>query len=225
MTNEELTLVWQLGNQSQKSRAFAKVLKKNQGLVNKAFNNMFRKHSNMGLMLETHKDDFQQVASLKVMEALDTFDIHQGYRFSTWLAYRLKSAMNVYFRKHMHTVHEKAPIVTSLNVPIDLDNQTVEPIDLLEAEVVEYACESDKQYIEWLKSTLSDKEGDLLAEYYSDLKPSLKSIGEKLDVSRERIRQVNTSSIKKMKRFYKQQVSCMNPTAREMKEIYTPKEK
>lgn len=221
MTNEELYITWHLGNKTQKDRAFAKILKKNQGLINKVIADIYAKNPKIKYLIVQNFDDFQQIASMKVINALETYDMKTGYRFSTWLAYRLLAAKDSFHQKQLHLVHQKATNVSSLNFQIEGKHHTFEPIDQLEAPSKPLKCNSDEKYTDYLKAILSPKEKEILSEYYSDLKPSLEDMGESRGVSRERVRQIKRDAIAKMKRMFKQQMNYNNPICKEIEEVYT----
>ena len=218
MTNEELTIVYTIGTKKQRDRAFKELLRKNQGMINKALATMFKGHPQATRMIQQNRDEFQQVASLKLMDALDTYDILKGYRFITWYAYRLKAAINVFFQKSLHLVHKKAPDVISLNV-VATDNG-LEYIDLLETPETPDTCGSDEKYTDHLKAILKPQEREILSEYYSDLKPTLNDIGNKRGVTRERIRQIKDKSEKRIRKMFNQMLSSGDPVCIEISEIY-----
>jgi len=215
MSNEELTIIWKTGTQKAKNKALKEILNKNHGLIYAAGKSMKLPNYH-----QNHETDFFQTACIYVMQALDTFDNTLGFRFSTHLAFRLKAAVNHYYKQFptirgryrggRYNQQHEIPEVVSLNSKLPESDK--EYIEFLQAPK---ETETAEFYLKTMVSVLTPKEKKIIGDYYSEYHPSLKDVGDKLNVSREAVRQTKAKAINKMRR-------CLSRRGvfREIRELY-----
>ena len=157
--------------------------------------NIARKYQGRGLSYS----DLISEGNLGLIKALDNFDGDKGFKSISysvwWIKQTIKEAIekrNSIDAEDLPTYNEKEEIDdddSQDNLDIPYENDSADDIDI-------------KQKIGSLMNFLSNKERTIISQYYGlngEEPKTLEEIGKELGISKERIRQINENSFKKMR--------------------------
>ena len=146
--------------------------------------------------------DLISEGNIGLIKALDNFDGDKGFKVISysvwWIKQSIKEAIekrNAMDAEYLPTFKEKEEIDDNDEIDYKLDNAIVYE-DNFERE------QDIKTKIGSLMNFLSNKEKNIISQYYglNGCKPkTLDEIGKELGISKERIRQINANSFKKMR--------------------------
>lgn len=212
MTNEELCNEY---NQTQSNELFEYFLDRNSGLIEKFMHKYF-------VSFPEYEDDIRNLAISCMWEAIKRYDNSLNYKFSTFYYYWSKKAITLFFRYNKNIIripaHKLSDINTldmcdvySLNKVIKsgLEEPDLEVIDLYSDDSVPQSDETllDSDRHDQLEKALKrlDNRSYQCIKWYMGLMDghthSLEEIGKKYGVTRERIRQIVSKGLKKLKKI------------------------
>jgi RNA polymerase sigma factor (sigma-70 family) len=166
-------------------------------------------------------DDLVAEGFIGAMSAFNTFDVEKGFRFSTHLVPNLRTKMVRYLRQKLHII--TIPHGKNVN-----DYSYVGSLDIL-AEDNNFSPESklDENHIDErydigavLEEVLTTTEYAIIVERYgleSDNADTLQEIGNRMGVSRERVRQIQEIAEVKLKTYLQETLGLfLNKTPDEL---------
>lgn len=183
------------------------VLAKNEGLVQR----VVRK-----IVPEMLREDALQEGRMALLRAAAKYDVSYGTTFGTF-AYRvIHNGVCKFMHSNGNTVHvpegawrkgKRAPM-TSLNAPVGGDESgEFSLMDTLAAPVGEDLLGDDAGMVGRLweaMGKLSEREQLVVSLRFGEEKQTLEEVGERLGVTRERIRQIEANCLRKLQRLLKE---------------------
>lgn len=146
--------------------------------------------------------DLISEGNVGLIRALDNFDGDKGYKVISYSIWWIKQAIKEAIEKRNVIDAEDLP---KFNEKDEIDDNDDIDCKLVSAITYENSFEKEqdiKTKIGSLMNFLSNKEKDIITQYYglNGCKPkTLDEIGKELGISKERIRQINANSFKKMR--------------------------
>lgn len=141
--------------------------------------------------------------NLGLIKGLDNFDGDRGFKIISYCVWWIKQTITEAIEKRNVMDADDLPLYNEKEI---LDDDTIEQEtnyhNDIGFETSNFEEQDIKQKIGSLMNFLSEKERNIITEYYGldGTKPkTLEQIGEEFGVSKERIRQINENSFKKMR--------------------------
>jgi RNA polymerase primary sigma factor len=141
-----------------------------------------------------------------LMKAIDKFDGAKGYKTITYSVWWIKQSILEAIDKRNGIEHEDLPLDTENSSLFDDDDIEAQP--LIGNEFKEDSIESNlnkedlRSSVETVMYGLSKRERAIVEKYYGitcDKPMTLEEIGKEMNLTKERIRQINDKALKKMK--------------------------
>ncbi|MFW2490940.1 sigma-70 family RNA polymerase sigma factor [Clostridium chromiireducens] len=202
MTNEELVVLYQEGHK----QALESLIQNNQGIVRKLAN----KYNGLNKLIEF--DDLVQSGTIGLIAAANKYDITMEKRanFITyafqWIEREIYNCVNGRSSRNINN-NKFYKTFKSLNELIG-DNEETELLDLVDSQYKDIENVEEQLYLKELRKELegamidytSLREREVLKLHYGwNIKPIvLSEIGELLQVSTERVRQIEYSALRKL---------------------------
>lgn len=161
--------------------------------------NIAKKYQGRGLSYS----DLIAEGNVGLLKALDEFDGEKGFKMISYAVWWIKQSILEALDKRNTLDTENLPEIKEIKTKDD------EPIveyeedhEILEEDIDIFEKDDNKTKIGFLMNYLSPKERNIITEYFGldGNKPkTLEEIGNELGITKERIRQINENSFKKMR--------------------------
>ncbi|MBF84060.1 MAG: hypothetical protein CL489_06230 [Acidobacteria bacterium] len=203
-TNDELLQKYHSARK-EADEALNRLVLDNQGLVIKIAVSFAKKNSKLDL------DDLIQEGMSGLCQAVKKFDPSKGYQFSTYATPWVKQRMITYMKTKVELIKvspnpahldrakaaiARAPMFQTLH---GLFNNPVTPLECLDRDLIEW----QEELIALEKAFLELNSRDALVLRLRAQGIPLKTIGETLNISRERVRQLEKRALEKLAKLLK----------------------
>jgi RNA polymerase sigma factor (sigma-70 family) len=147
-----------------------------------------RKHLRPGLSLMELISD----GNITLMRAVESFDVHKGYRFSTYATFALMKGF-------ARSVPE---MLAGRHVAADVDHALAEVADARNVGAHDRLI--DREQVDHLLSRLDDRERRVVLAHYglsadADGPATYEQVGERMGLSKQRVRQIEQSALAKLR--------------------------
>lgn len=148
-------------------------------------------------------DDAVQIASIGFIKALDTFDLDNGARFATHIAWQVKAAFSVTNRRDKRYLRNRFKEITTLDGPAISEGKEWRNFgtfkdNLIDPSRPDYDWHRVANSLSQALQGLTERERVILLGRARDL--TLDTLGAHYGVSKERIRQIESKALDKMRK-------------------------
>jgi len=140
--------------------------------------------------------------NIGLIKAMDTFDGDKGYKVISYSVWWIKQAILEAIKKRNVMDTEDLPMLNLKENNLDIEEPSETDEYSFDEEESNDKIHDDKKMVGLLMNFLSDKEKNIISQYYglNGRKPkTLEEIGNELGISKERVRQINKNSFLKMR--------------------------
>lgn len=184
MTNEELVKRYQAGDNS----ALDQLYRQNTGLIY-AVMRRFK-------MLDFEKDDFYSEGCMALLDSARLFDLSRGNKFSTYVTRAIWGRMQRHIKLRIQRNQKPRQSMRDTWRYVSESEKS----DVIEKEYIQlYDEEEIKRLKKCLKKLDKRSEYILLNRYNGE---HLEQIGKKFGICKERVRQIEVASLKKLKEIH-----------------------
>ena len=164
--------------------------------------NIAKKYTGRGLSYS----DLIAEGNMGLLKAIDKFDGAKGYKTITYSVWWIKQSILEAIDKRNGIEHEDLPLDTEGSSLFDTDDYDVQPLigDEFKEDSIESSLNKEdlQSSVEIVLHGLTPRERTIVEKYYGlggEKEMTLEEIGKEMNLTKERIRQINDKALKKMK--------------------------